>query len=165
MSKEFRFLVYRSAEEDASVNAVIKDETIWLTQKSIAELFGVQTPAINKHLLNIYDEGELVREATISKMEIVQTELERTVSGYFDYVEDLIERENVFTMEDFTGSINKFLSFREYKILPDKGSVSRKIAASKAEKEYTEFNKIQKITSDFDRQVRRLLEEGGKADE
>ncbi|NCU27405.1 cell filamentation protein Fic, partial [Candidatus Nomurabacteria bacterium] len=85
MSKEFRFLVYRSAEEDASVNAVIKDETIWLTQKSIAELFGVQTPAINKHLLNIYDEGELVREATISKMEIVQTEGERSVQRTLDF--------------------------------------------------------------------------------
>ena len=55
----FQFLVYRSAEEDASVNAVIKDETIWLTQKSMAELFGVQIPAISKHLKNIFAEGEL----------------------------------------------------------------------------------------------------------
>jgi hypothetical protein len=47
MNKEFQFLIYRSAEEDASINAVIKDETIWLTQKSMAELFGVQTPAIS----------------------------------------------------------------------------------------------------------------------
>ncbi|MDD3504573.1 MAG: virulence RhuM family protein [Eubacteriales bacterium] len=294
MNKEFQFLIYRSAEEDASINAVIKDETIWLTQKSMSELFDVQIPAISKHLQNIYDENELKKEATISKMETVQIEgernvkrsvdfynldaiisvgyrvnsrkathfriwatsvlkeymtkgfaldddrlkqgktafgkdyfrelmervrsiraserrmwqqvtdifaecsidydkdskvtqdfysmvqnkfhyaitgqtaaeiiyskadkdqanmglttwkngpdgrilksdvtiaknylsekeirrLERTVSAYFDYVEDLIERENVFTMEDFSASINKFLSFREYKILPDKG--------------------------------------------
>ena len=70
MNKEFQFLIYRSAEEDASVNAVIKDDTIWLTQKSMAELFGVQTPAINKHLKNIFEDGELDEKVVISKMEI-----------------------------------------------------------------------------------------------
>jgi hypothetical protein len=334
MNREFQFLIYRSADEDASVSAVIKDETIWLTQKSMAELFGVQTPAISKHLRNIFDDKELDENVVISKMEITtahgampqktQTKesqfynldaiisvgyrvnsrkathfriwattvlkeymtkgfaldderlkqgktvfgkdyfrellervrsiraserrmwqqitdifaecsidynknaevtqdfyamvqnkfhyaitgqtaaeivyskadqrktnmglttwknapegrilksdvtiaknylsekdirrLERTVTAYFDYIEDLIERENVFTMEDFSASINKFLSFREYKILPDKGSVSRQKAALKAESEYTEFNQTQKITSDFDRQIKHLTE-------
>ena len=74
MSNDFRFLMYQSAEENVSVNAVIKDETIWLSQKGMAELFGVQPPAITKHLQNIYDEGELSRDATLSKMEIVQKE-------------------------------------------------------------------------------------------
>ena len=331
MPNDFRFLIYNSAEEDVSVNAVIKDESIWLTQKGMAELFAVEVPAISKHLSNIYAEGELQQSATVSKMEIVQREgsrsvrrqvdfynldaiisvgyrvnsrrathfriwatgvlkeymtkgfalddnrlkqgqtafgkdyfkellervrsiraserriwqqvtdifaecsidydkdspvthdfyamvqnkfhyaitgqtaaeivyssadhtkehmglttwknapdgrilksdvsvaknylsekeirqLERTVSGYFDYIEDLIERENTFTMEEFADSINKFLTFREYKILSGKGRISMKAASEKAAKEYDVFNRTQKITSDFDREVKQLLE-------
>lgn len=59
MANDFRFLIYNSPEEDVSINAVVKDETIWLTQKAMAELFGVQTPAISKHLKNIFEDGEL----------------------------------------------------------------------------------------------------------
>ena len=331
MSNDFRFLMYQSAEENVSVNAVIKDETIWLSQKGMAELFGVQPPAITKHLQNIYDEGELSRNATLSKMEIVQKEgdrdvtrsviyynldaiisvgyrvnsrratqfriwatsvlkeymtkgfaldderlkqgtaafghdyfrellervrsiraserriwqqvtdifaecsidydknatvahdfyamiqnkfhyaitgqtaaeiiydradrakdhmglttwknapdgrilksdvsiaknyldakqirqLERAVSGYFDYIEDLIERENAFTMEQFASSVNEFLAFRRYDILPDKGRISAAAAKKKAEAEYDAFNKTQRIVSDFDREVQRLIE-------
>lgn len=77
--------------------------------------------------------------------------LERAVSGYFDYIEDLVERENTFTMEEFAKSINEFLEFRKYDVLKDNGKISRKQAEEKAEKEYTEFNKNQKIISDFDR--------------
>lgn len=77
--------------------------------------------------------------------------LERAVNGYFDYIEDLIERENTFTMEEFSKSVNEFLEFRKYDILKDNGKISRKKAEEKAEKEYNEFNKIQKITSDFDK--------------
>jgi len=341
MSQQFQFLVYRAAEEDVSVDAVIKDETIWLTQKSMAELFGVQAPAISKHLRNIFEEGELDEKVVVSKMErttahgamadktqtretqfynldaiisvgyrvnsrkathfriwatdvlkeyvtkgfvmdderlkqgktafekdyfkellervrsiraserrmwqqitdlfaecsldydkdsqvthdfyamvqnkfhyaitgqtaaeiiyskadrnkehmglttwknapegrilkpdvtvaknyLNETEirrLERAVTGYFDYIEDLIERENSFTMEQFSKSINEFLSFRKYEILPDKGAISKQMATSKAEIEYAEFNKTQKITSDFDREVKRLLEKGGDSNE
>ena len=336
MSNEFQFLLYRAEDQDVAVSAVIKDESIWLTQKGMAELFGVESPAISKHLTNIYEEGELVRERTVSKMEIVQTEgsrtvtrstqfynldaiisvgyrvnsrkatrfriwatgvlkeyitkgfvmdderlkqgqtafgkdyfrellervrsiraserriwqqitdifaecstdydkdapvthafyamvqnkfhyaitgrtaaeiiydgadrtkehmglttwknapdgrilksdvtvaknylndkqirqLERAVSGYFDYIEDLIERENTFTMEEFAASVNEFLSFRRYTILQDKGKVSRRQAEAKAHQEYDAFNKTQKIVSDFDREVQRLLaaEDGG----
>ena len=330
MDNQFRFLVYRSAEEDISVNAIVKDETIWLTQKAMAELFGVQTPAISKHLKNIYEDGELKQDATISKMEtvvnrgfrgeVVQAvdfysldaiisvgyrvnsrrathfriwatsvlkeymikgfvldddrlkqgeltfgkdyfrellervrsiraserriwqkitdifaecsidydpddtvtrafysmvqnkfhyaitgktaaeiiydsadhtkknmglstwknapngrilksdvsvaknylteseirQLERSVSGYFDYIEDMIERENTFTMEEFAASINEFLEFRRYQILRDKGKRSSIVAREKAEAEYVQFNRTQKITSDFDRQIERL---------
>ena len=335
MSENFKFLIYRSAEEDVSVNAVIKDESIWLTQKGMAELFGVQTPAISKHLRNIFDDGELDEKVVVSKMEITtphgamegktqtretqfynldaiisvgyrvnsrratrfriwatsvlkeymlkgfaldderlkqgrtafgkdyfrellervrsiraserriwqqitdiyaecsldydpnapttrdfyamvqnkfhyaitgQTaaeivysradrdkdnmglttwknapdgrilksdvrvaknyldekqirQLERAVSGYFDYIEDLIERENTFTMEEFAASVNEFLAFRRYDILKDKGRVSRQMAINKAETEYDAFNKTQKIVSDFDREVRKMLEE------
>ena len=77
--------------------------------------------------------------------------LERAVSGYFDYIEDLVERENTFTMEDFSKSIKEFLEFRKYDILKDNGKISRKEAEEKAEREYIIFNKTQKITSDFDK--------------
>lgn len=69
MAKDFNFLVYNTPDKDIKVNAVIKDDTIWLTQKSMAELFGVQTPAISKHLKNIFEEGELEEKVVISKME------------------------------------------------------------------------------------------------
>lgn len=85
-------------------------------------------------------------------------QLERTVSGYFDYIEDLIERENTFTMEQFADSVNEFLSFRRYEILPDKGKVSHKSAEEKAFAEYDIFNKTQKIDSDFDKEIKRLAE-------
>ena len=331
MDKELKFLLYSTPDEDVNVNVVVKDENLWLTQKAMAELFDVNVPAISKHLQNIYDEGELDRISTVSKMEIVQDEggravkrvmdfynldaiiavgyrvnshratqfriwatnvlkeyirkgfvmdddrlkqgqtafgkdyfqellervrsiraserriwqkitdifaecsidydakapvthdfyamvqnkfhyaitgktapeiifdgadsqkehmglttwenapngrvlksdvtiaknyldekqirrLERTVSGYFDYIEDLIERENTFTMDDFARSINKFLEFREYKVLTNRGRVSRFDAEQKARAEYDKFNKTQKIVSDFDRQIRRLKE-------
>lgn len=85
--------------------------------------------------------------------------LERAVSGYFDYIEDLIERENTFTMEQFAASVNEFLAFRRYQILPDnhKGLVSHEDAQKKAEAEYDEFNKTQKIVSDFDKEVSLFL--------
>ena len=335
MNKEFQFLIYNVPTEDVTVNAIIKDETIWLTQKAMAELFGVEVPAISKHLANIFEEGELSVDSTVSKMEIVQQEgsrnvkrkvdfynldaiisvgyrvnsgratqfriwatkvlkeymtkgfaldderlkqgktafgkdyfrellervrsiraserriwqqitdifaecsidydkdsevthdfyamvqnkfhyaitgqtaaeiiaakadrtqknmglttwkhapagrilksdvtvaknyleekqirqLERAVTGYFDYIEDLIERENTFTMQEFTQSINEFLAFRKYEILKDKGRITKKLAEQKAKEEYDEFNKTQKITSDFDQAVRRMLEKGGE---
>ena len=89
-------------------------------------------------------------------------QLERAVTGYFDYIEDLIERENTFTMEEFAASVNEFLAFRRYEILKGKGKVSRQAAVEKAETEYDAFNKTQKITSDFDRTVQKLLQDYGK---
>ncbi len=82
--------------------------------------------------------------------------LERAVTGYFDYIEDLIENENTFTMQQFVQSVNEFLHFRKFKILQDKGKISKIIADKKAEEEYNEFNKTQKIISDFDKQIKRL---------
>ena len=82
--------------------------------------------------------------------------LERLVVGYFDYVEDVIERENTFTMEEFATSVNEFLEFRKYEVLKNKGKVSKKQAIEKAEKEYDIFNKTQKIESDFDKQIENL---------
>ena len=81
-------------------------------------------------------------------------QLERAVSGYFDYIEDLIEREIAFDMQSFIASVNEFLAFRKYDILEGKGSVSRKTAESKAFSEYNEFNTTQKINSDFDKFIK-----------
>ena len=332
--KELQFIIYNTPQRDVAVEAVIKNETLWLTQKAMAELFGVQVPAISKHLKNIFEEGELYENMVVSKMEITtnhgaiagktqqketkfynldaiisvgyrinsskathfriwatsvlkefiqkgfvlddkrlkqgetafgkdyfrellervrsiraserriwqqitdifaecsidydrnspitknfyamvqnkfhyaitgQTaaeiiytkadhtkenmglttwkyspdgrilksdvtvaknyldekqirQLERAVTGYFDYIEDLIERENTFSMEEFAVSINEFLAFRKYDILKDKGRISRIQAEQKAEAEYTEFNKTQKITSDFDKEIKKLID-------
>ncbi|MDD7703695.1 virulence RhuM family protein [Campylobacter sp.] len=83
-------------------------------------------------------------------------QLERAVSGYFDYIEDLIEREIAFDMQSFIASVNEFLAFRKYDILEGKGSVSRKTAENKAFSEYDEFNKTQKINSDFDKFIKEI---------
>ena len=83
-------------------------------------------------------------------------QLERAVSGYFDYIEDLIEREIAFDMQSFIASVNEFLAFRKYDILEGKGSVSRKTAENKAFSEYNEFNKTQKINSDFDKFIKNI---------
>lgn len=334
--KPISFLLYNLPDNEGQVQAVVRDETIWLTQKAMSDLFGVQVPAISKHLKNIYKEGELLRDATVSKMETVvnrgfrgevsqsvefynldaiisvgyrvnsakatrfrqwatrilndfirkgfvldderlkqgsdafrkdyfrellervrsiraserriwqqitdifaecstdydknseithefyamvqnrfhyaitgQTaaeivyhsadhtrenmglrtwknapdgrilksdvniaknyldeksirRLERAVSGFFDYVEDLIEQENAFSMEQFSSCVNEFLAFRRFNILPDKGSISAAQAKKKAYQEYDIFNKTQLIDSDFDKATRKMLEENGK---
>lgn len=84
-------------------------------------------------------------------------QLERAVTGYFDYIEDLIERENVFTMQEFSDSINAFLEFRRYDILQDNGKVSHKQALEKAYHEYEIFNRTQPIESDFDKVVKGII--------
>lgn len=83
--------------------------------------------------------------------------LERAVTGFFDYIEDLIEEENTFTMQQFANSVNEFLEFRKFKILPNKGRVSKAQAEEKSEHEYEVFNKTQLIESDFDKEVKKLL--------
>jgi hypothetical protein len=107
-------------------------------------------------------DGRILKsDTTIAKNYLEEKEirqLERAVTGYFDYIEDLIERENAFTMEEFAKSVNEFLAFRRYEILPDnnKGKISKKQAEAKAEAEYLEFNKTQKIESDFDRAIKQI---------
>ncbi|NOY96074.1 MAG: virulence RhuM family protein, partial [Chlorobi bacterium] len=82
--------------------------------------------------------------------------LERTISGFFDYIENIIENRISFTMEEFAGSVNKFLEFNEYKVLDNAGRISKAKAEQKAFEEYDKFNKTQKIVSDFDKQVSKL---------
>lgn len=105
----------------------------------------------------------MVGKNYLNEMEIKQ--LERTVSAFFDYIEGIIERRNTFTMEGFAESVNKFLAFNEYEILEGYGHVSRKQAEQKAFAEYEKFNKQQKIESDFDREVKKLLKSKGSGNE
>ena len=85
MNNELKYLIYNTPEGHVSVSSVVMDETIWLTQKAMAELFDVEVPAISKHLANIYADGELQPDATVSKMEIVQTEGSRNVKRLVDF--------------------------------------------------------------------------------
>lgn len=87
-------------------------------------------------------------------------ELELAVSAFFEYIENLIRRRNTFNMEQFSESVTKFLSFMDYQILPDKGRISAVQAKDKAEQEYDIFNLTQPIDSDFDKQIRGVLEQG-----
>jgi len=96
----------------------------------------------------------VVAKNYLQEKEIKQ--LERTVTSYFDYIEGLIERENTFTMQQLADSVNKFLSFNEYRVLEGKGKISKHRADKKAITEYDEFNKTQKIISDFDKQIKKL---------
>ena len=329
MNNEVLFRLYDLPNEEGKVQVLIKEETIWCTQKAMAQLFDVNLPAISKHLKNIFEEGEVEVNATVSKMEIVQTEgkrnikrsidfynldaiiavgyrvssakatkfrqwatkilneyirkgfvmdderlkqgetifgkdyfrellervrsiraserriwqqitdiyaecstdydrnapttkefyamiqnrfhyaitghtaaeiiytkadhtkehmglttwkgapegrilksdvsvaknylseedirrLERAITGFFDYIEDLVERETTFTMADFSESVNAFLNFRRYQILQGKGSISSEQAKVKAHTEYQLFNPTQRIDSDFDKELRKL---------
>lgn len=101
----------------------------------------------------------LKQDVVIAKNYLQEKEiqqLERTVSSYFDYIEGLVERQNTFTMAQLAESVNKFLSFNEYKVLEGKGRVSKVMADRKAVAEYEVFNKNQKIISDFDKAVKKL---------
>lgn len=221
-----QFLLYTTESGKINIEVFLQEETVWLTQKRMSELFGVDVRTVNEHLLNIFKTRELHEDATIRKIRIVQQEgkreikretnfynldaiisvgyrvnsiqathfrkwatqtlrefiikgfaldddrlkqakavfgkdyfrelLERTVSGFFDYIEGLVERENTFTMVQFAMGVDKFLTFNEYKILHRKGRISKAQAEAKATREYKEFNKKQKIESDFDRMVAQL---------
>jgi len=130
-------------------------EIIYSSANSEKENMGLTTW---KHAPN----GRVLKsDVSIAKNYLLEKEikrLERTVSGYFDYIEDLIERENTFTMAEFAESVNEFLSFRKYQILQDHGKISALAAKEKAEKEYMKFNKTQKIESDFDKRIKQLTD-------
>ena len=130
-------------------------EIIYTNADSSKESMGLKTWK-NAPEGRILKSDTLVAKNYLSEKEIKQ--LERAVSGYFDYIEDLIERENTFTMEEFSASVSEFLNFRRYDILPDKGNISMEQAKEKAEQEYAIFNKTQKINSDFDKFCKSTLE-------
>lgn len=138
-----------------------------ITGQTAAEIIYSKADHTKEHMglttwKNAPDGRILKSDVSIAKNYLDEREirqLERTVTGYFDYIEDLIERENTFSMSQFSASVNEFLAFRRYQILPDKGRISAAHAKAKAEQEYDIFNRTQLIDSDFDKQVRKMLEQ------
>ena len=140
-----------------------------ITGQTAAEIIYTKADHIKEHMglqtwKNAPDGRILKSDVIIAKNYLQQHEirrLERAVTGFFDYIEDLIEEHNTFNMQQFSSSVNAFLEFRQYRILPDKGNISKAEADAKAEAEYDIFNKTQKIVSDFDKEIRKLLEKKG----
>lgn len=152
-NNETKFLLYKTDNSNISIDVIISNETLWTTQKAMAELFGVGAPAISKHLSSIFESNELDKEVVISKMET--TTQHGAIEGKTQSKETNFY--NLFTMQEFANSIDRFLEFQEYKVLPNNGSVSITNAKAKASLEYDQFNKTQKINSDFDKQIKRIM--------
>lgn len=157
----------RSAKTTRDFYAMVQNRFHYaITGQTAAEIIYTKADHTKEHMglttwKNSPDGRVLKSDVSIAKNYLQEKEirqLERTVAGYFDYIEDLIERENIFNMEQFAASINEFLTFRRYQILPDKGKISAAQAKKKAEDEYALFDPTQQIDSDFDKEVRRLLE-------
>ncbi|MCQ2371907.1 MAG: virulence RhuM family protein [Akkermansia sp.] len=136
-----------------------------ITGRTAPEIVFTQADHNKEHMglltwKNAPDGWVLKSDVTVAKNYLEEPEirrLERAVSGFFDYIEDLVERENTFTMEEFAGSVDAFLTFRRYEILPDKGKVTREQANERAYAEYEIFNRTQLTESDFDKEVKALL--------
>lgn len=136
-----------------------------ITGQTAAEIVYTKADHTKEHMglttwKNAPDGRILKSDVSIAKNYLQEKEirqLERAVTGFFDYIEDLIERENTFNMEQFSTSVNEFLAFRRYQILPDKGKISAAEAKQKAENEYDIFNRTQRIDSDFDKEIRGML--------
>ena len=138
-----------------------------ITGQTAAEIIYSKADHTKEHMglttwKNSPDGRILKSDVSVAKNYLTEKEirqLERTVTSYFDYIENQIERHNTFTMEQFAASVNKFLTFNDYRILPDKDRISALQAKARAESEYDMFNKTQRIDSDFDKQVREMLGE------
>ena len=159
----------RNAELTQSFYAMVQNKFHFaITGQTAAEIVFTHADSSKEHMglvtwKNSPDGRILKSDTPIAKNYLQEKEirqLERAVSGYFDYIEDLIERENTFTMEQFAASINEFLAFRRYQILPDgeKGRISAAQAKAKAAAEYDVFNRTQPIESDFDKIIKELSE-------
>ena len=159
----------RNAELTQSFYAMVQNKFHFaITGQTAAEIVFTHADSSKEHMglvtwKNSPDGRILKSDTPIAKNYLQEKEirqLERAVSGYFDYIEDLIERENTFTMEQFAASINEFLAFRKYQILPDgeKGRISAAQAKAKAAAEYDVFNRTQPIESDFDKAIKKLSE-------
>ncbi len=143
-----------------------------ITGKTAAEIIFLKADSKKENMglttwKNAPDGRILKSDTSIAKNYLQEKEikqLERTVTGYFDYIEGLIERENTFTMDQLALSVNKFLEFNEYKVLEGPGKKSKKQAENKAHSEYDKFNKTQKIESDFDKMVKGLKKGKSKDD-
>lgn len=136
-----------------------------ITGHTAAELILERADHTKEHMgletwKNAPDGRVLKSDVTVAKNYLDEKQirqLERAVTGFFDYIEDLIERENTFTMEQFAQSVDEFLHFRRYQVLPDKGKATRAEAEAFARNEYDIFNRTQPIVSDFDREISAML--------
>ena len=135
-----------------------------ITGQTAAEIIYTKADHTKEHMglttwKNAPDGRILISDVTVAKNYLSEQEirkLERAVTGFFDYIEDLIEDEHSFSMSQFSDSVNAFLNFRNYKILEGKGKITKAEADTKAEKEYNIFNKTQPINSDFDKEIKKL---------
>jgi hypothetical protein len=139
--KQSNFLLYTGNDGKVNVEVFLKDETVWLTQKAMAELFGVKIPAISKHMSNIFESGELQKEAAISILETAQKEGNRQVKRKLELY-----------------NLDVIISVG-YPILRDKGKVSALAAKIKAEQEYEKYRVTQdkNYISDFDKEIKRII--------
>ncbi len=136
-----------------------------ITGKTAAEIINSKANSKSQYMglksfRNSPDGRVLSSDVTVAKNYLNEKEikkLERTVSGFFDYIENIIENRTVMKMKDMANAVDKFLNFNEFKVLDGKGKISKEQADKKALKEYEEFNKTQKIESDFDKMTKNLL--------
>lgn len=156
----------RGSEEASDFYAMVQNKFHYaITGQTAAEIIISRADHTKEHMgLETWKhapDGRILKsDVTVAKNYLPEKEikrLERAVTGFFDYIEDLIERENTFTMEQFAASVDEFLHFRRYQVLPDKGKVKKADAERYAKGEYDIFNRTQPIESDFDREVKKLV--------
>ena len=154
-AKQTDFLLYTGSDGKVNVEVFLKDETVWLTQKAMGQLFGVESHTVTYHLKEIYKSAELDKKATTRKIRAVQHEGNRQVSRELDFYN---------LMEEWAQFLHSFLELANYPILKDKGRVSALEAKLKAEQEYEQFRVIQdkNFISDFDKEIKRIT---GKKDD
>jgi len=158
---ESSIIFYTTPNGQVSVQVQYEDGSFWLTQKRMAELFGVDVRTINEHLQNIYYSNELQRKTTVRKIRIVQQEgkeLNRIVSAYLDLAENRATKGITTNMQEWIRFLNQFLELSQYPILQDNGKVSALEAKLKAEQEYETYRNIQdeNYISDFDKEIKRI---------
>lgn len=170
MNNAGQFLLYTAPDGAVKVDVFVQNETVWLTQKALAELFGVKRPAITKHLGNTFSSGELAEGSVCSILEHTASdgkiylneahvrELNQIVSAYLDLAENRAQRGMITRMAEWIVFLNRFLELSNYPILQDKSKVSALEAKLKAEGEYEIYRQRQdaEYISDFDREIKRI---------
>ena len=155
-SSAAEFLIFETQAKEDSIQVRYEDNTLWLTQKMMAQLFSVESNIITYHLQDLFRSKEITEDSTTRKFRVVQTEeiddLEHIVSAFLDIAENRAKRKIPMTMEDWASRIDKFLLADDRDILENAGKISAEIAKEKAESEFEMYRVIQDRTfkSDFD---------------
>ncbi|MCL2743264.1 MAG: virulence RhuM family protein [Planctomycetaceae bacterium] len=167
--KNRQFLLYTAPDGDVRVEVIFQDETVWLTQKSLAELFGVDRSVVSKHLKNIFDSGELAENSVCAKIAHTAADgktystqyynLDATIAVGYRVNSYQATQFRIWAMSEWVVFLHRFLELSDYPILFDSGKVTALEAKLKAEAEYDVFRKRQdkEYISDFDREIKRLL--------